>query len=225
MTQSLEVYLLAIYGKLAPKTIEAARVVHNRTAGEVQNVTAARSLGDLSHMVYVPAGQPGPATGEFLILDQWNNLDGINQFFANHTVQEQAGEIFTERDPVVWKPADSLISYHFPAPAGKPDRLVGVVRGVVHSQAEALKTHNALVSASIGKARAAGNMSHEPYFRMAAPGSPQALEFFAVDVWFDAAGMAKHYADPEVMAGFMQMFSAPPMATVWKTPPGDWVEW
>ena len=225
MTQSLEVYLLAIYGKLAPKTLEAARLVHNRTAGDVQNVAAARSLGDLSHMVYVPVDQPSPASGAFLILDQWNNLDGINQFFANHIVQEQAGEIFSERDPLVWKPADGLISYHFPAPSGKKDRLVGVVRGVVHSQAGALKVHNALVSASIGKARAAGNMSHESYFRLAAPGSPETLEFFAVDVWYDAAGMAKHYADPDVMAGFMQMFAAPPMATVWTAPAGEWVEW
>jgi hypothetical protein len=225
MSQSLEVYLLAIYGKLAPKTIESARVVHNRTAGAPQNVAAARSLGDLVHMVYVPGDQAGPASGAFLILDQWNNLDGINQFFANHTVQEQAGEIFTERDPVVWKPAEGLISYHFPAPAGQKNRLVGVVRGVVHSQSEALKVHNALVSSAIGKARAAGNMSHEPYFRMAAPGTPEALEFFAVDVWYDAAGMARHYADPEVMAGFMQMFAAPPMATVWTSPAGEWVEW
>jgi quinol monooxygenase YgiN len=225
MSQTLETYLLAIHGKLAPKTLEAAREVHNRTAGAPQNVAVARSLGDLSHMVYIPVDHSGPEAGEFLVLDQWNNLDGINQFFANPTVQEQAGQIFVERDPVVWKPAEGLITYHFPAPADRKDRIIGVVRGLVRSQADALKMHNALVGSAINKARAAGNMSHEPFFRMAAPGSPEALEFFAVDVWFDAAGMQKHYEDPEFMKGFMQMFTAEPMATIWVHPAGEWVEW
>jgi hypothetical protein len=224
MSQS-EVYLLAIYGKLAPKTIEAARVVHNQTAGAPQNVAAARSLGDLSHMVYVPLGQNGSGAGQFLILDIWNNLDGINKFFANPTVQEQAGQIFSERDPVVWKPADGLISYHFPAPADRKERIVGVVRGQVHSQADALKTHNALVGAVTPQARAAGSMSHEPYFRLTPPGSPQTNEFFAVDFWFDAAGMQKQYQDPEFLKGFMQMFAAEPMSSLWVHPVGEWVEW
>jgi hypothetical protein len=225
MNQSLEVYLLAIYGKLAPKTIEAARELHNRTAGAPQNVAAARSLGDLSHMVYVPAGQVGPESGQFLILDIWSSIEGINQFFANPTVQEQAGQIFSERDPVVWKPADGLISYHFPSPADRKDRIVGVVRGQVRSEAEALKAHNGLVGPSVSKTRAAGIMSHEPYFRLAPPGSPQALEFFAVDFWYDANGMQRVYSDPEFMKGFMQMFAAEPMASTWVHPAGEWVEW
>ena len=68
-------------------------------------------------------------------------------------------------------------------------------------------------------------MSHEPFFRMAAPGSPEALDFFAVDVWFDAAGMNKHYDDASFMDGFMHMFAAEPMASIWVAPAGEWVEW
>ena len=225
MTQPLDIYLLTIRGKLAPKTVAAARLVHNRTAGDPQSVAAARSLGDLVHMVYIPAGQVGPESGEFLILDQWNNLDGINQFFANHAVQEQAAEIFNERDPVVWKPADGFISYHFPAPAGKKDRIVAMVRGVVRSPAEAMQAHNALVSGVVKQTRAAGSMSHEAYFRMAAPGSPEALEFLAVDVWFDASGLQKVYSDPNFMNGIMQMFTTQPTSSMWVEPAGEWVEW
>ncbi len=84
------VYLLSIRGALAPKTLEAARAVHNETAGAPANVAAARALGDLSHMVYVPMEHDGHHGNEFLILDQWNSLEGLNQFFANPHVQEQA---------------------------------------------------------------------------------------------------------------------------------------
>src|SRR6476619_4672460 len=89
--QRLESYLLAIRGTLAPSTLEAARNIHNETAGAPPSVAAARSLGDLSHMVYVPANGPGTGASEFLILDVWNSRDGLNQFFANPHVQEQAG--------------------------------------------------------------------------------------------------------------------------------------
>jgi hypothetical protein len=225
MDQSIELYLLSIYGKMAPKTVEAARAIHNQTAGAPANIAAARSLSDLSHMVYIPVDHTGPEAGDLLFLDQWNNLEGLNQFFSNHQVQEQGGLIFSERDPVVWKPAEGFTSYHFPAPAGKNERYVGVVRGLVRSRDEACASHNSLVGKSLYKARAAGNLSHEAYFRLTPPGTPESLEFFAVDVWMDGPGMQKHYDDPEFMGGFQKMFAAQPWATVWVHPSGDWVEW
>ncbi|HVO41575.1 MAG TPA: hypothetical protein VMT34_03075 [Aggregatilineales bacterium] len=223
--QAPAVYLLSIRGVLAPSTVEAARKIHNETAGAPANVAAARSLGDLSHMVYVPIDHASPKAGEFLILDQWNNLDGLNQFFANKQVQEQAGQIFSQRDPVVWAPAADFTSYHFPAPHGRNDRIVGVVRGMVRSQADAQTVHNAVAGSSASKARMNGNMSHEAYFRMATPGTPEALEFLAVDVWYDAEGMNRHYADPEFMGALMGLFATPPSATIWVHPAGEWVEW
>ncbi|HWE60423.1 MAG TPA: hypothetical protein VHB98_01805, partial [Chloroflexota bacterium] len=107
---ALQLYLLAIRGTLAPASLEAARTLHNQTAGAPQSVEAARSLGDLSHMVYVPLGHQGDGTGEFLILDIWHSLEGLNAFFANPQVQEQAGQIFDSRDPAVWTPAGDFAS-------------------------------------------------------------------------------------------------------------------
>ncbi|HLY28753.1 MAG TPA: hypothetical protein VKQ72_20580 [Aggregatilineales bacterium] len=219
------IYLLSIRGTLAPKTLVAARDLHNQTAGAPQNVAAARSLGDMSHMVYVPVEHDGHPFGDFLILDQWNSLDGLNQFFSNPHVQEQAGQIFSQRDPVVWAAAEGFASYHFPAPYGKNDRFVGVVRGTVRSHAEAQKVHNEIIGKFVNKSRMAGNMSHEAYLRMAAPGSPEALEFFAVDVWMDAEGMGKSYEDPEFLEAFGKLFASEPSATVWTHPDGQWVEW
>jgi hypothetical protein len=218
-------YLLSIRGTLAPATLEAARTIHNETARAPANVAAARALGDLSHMVYVPLEHDGHHGNEFLILDQWNNLEGLNQFFANPHVQEQGGRIFTRRDPVVWAPAAGFHSYHFPAPTSQNDRWVGIVRAPIRSVADAQARHNAIIDQAINKARARGSVSHEAFLRLAPPGSPEALEFFAVDVWYNGAGMGEQYEDPKFLEGFGQMFAGEPSATVWVHPAGNWVEW
>jgi quinol monooxygenase YgiN len=224
-TQATRLYLLAIRGTLAPPTLEEARLLHNRTAGAPQNVAAARALGDLSHMVYVPVDQQGHGTGEFLILDIWQNMEGLNAFFANPQVQEQAGQIFSSRDPLVWVPADGFTSYHLPAPHGHDERYVGVVRGLVRSREAAREQHNSLVAAHLATARQRGNLSHEAYFRLAAQDAPEALEFFAVDVWMSASGMQQHYGDPAFTGAFQEMFAAMPSAATWRHPAGEWVEW
>src|ERR1700730_17944668 len=168
----MPIYLLAIRGTLAPETLEAARKVHNETAGAAANVAAARSLGDLSHMVYTPASESSLGAEEFLILDLWNNAEGLNQFFSNEQVQEQAGLIFTERDPVVWAPAEGFGGYPLPAPHGKNEPIVARVRGTVKSRDAARSIHNALTDGLLNKARLAGALSHDAYFRMAPPRAP-----------------------------------------------------
>ena len=225
MSNDLSLFLLAIRGTLASPTIADARKLHNSTAGHPANVAAAQGLGDVSHMVYVPMEKPKKGAGEFLILDIWNSMDGINQFFANPTVQEQAGQIFTERDPVVWSAADGFATYHIPAPFGMNDRFVTTARGTVKSVDEARKLHNLSIVKTVGKARKAGNLSHEAYFRMAAPGSPEAKEFFAVDVWMTADNMMGYYEDPDFLAGYDHMFTAEAVTAVWQHPTGEWVEW
>jgi len=224
MSQNNSIYLLSILGTLAPKTIEAARLAHNQTAGLPDNIAAARALGDLSHMVYVPFG-PASESGQFLILDQWNSLEGLNKFFADPHVQEGGGLIFSQRDPVVWAPAEGFSGYHCPAPFDRKDRIVAVVTGKVKSRPEAQAVHNAIVAQSMNAARMAGDMEHEAYFRLSPPGAPESLEFLARDVWYDPQGMARLYADPAFTSGLAQLFVAPPMSTVWIHPAGSWAEW
>lgn len=224
-TSDLCLYLLTIRGTLAPATLEAARGVHNQTAGNPANVAAAQSLGDVSHMVYVPLMKPEKGAGEFLIMDIWNSMDGLNQFFANPQVQHQAGEIFTSRDPVVWTAAEGFAGYHIPAPYGKNERIIAIVRGKTDSIEKTRAIHNTAVSKMINQARKAGDLSHEAYLRLAPPGSPEALEFLAVDVWMSHDGMHEFYGRPEFMQTMDGMFSAEPDFSVWTHPAGDWVEW
>jgi len=229
MNDQLTLFLLTIRGTLSPETLDAARKVHNQTAGDPAGVAAAQSLGDVSHMVYVPMQHDGhtktKGAGEFLIMDLWTSMDGLNTFFADKQVQEGGAMIFSERDPVVWAPAEGFTSFHIPAPFGKNDRIIAVVRGMVKSKDEAKKLHDTSMTKTISKARKFGMLSHEAYFRMAAPNSPEALEFFAVDVWMSAEGMGDFYGDEDFLAGFNHLFTAEASDSVWVHPKGDWIEW
>lgn len=229
MSDQLAMFLLTIRGTLSPATLEEARQVHNMTAGDPNGVAAAKSLGDVSHMVYIPVDHDGhekpKGAGEFLIMDQWTSIEGLNTFFADKHVQEGGAMIFTERDPVVWSAAQGFTSYHIPAPSGMNDRFITTARATVKSLEEACELHNKAVASTIRKARKAGNLSHESYFRLAAPGSPEALEWLGVDVWMRPDEMMSLYDDPEFLESFNHMFTGEANAGVWVHPKGDWIEW
>ena len=229
MNDQLTLYLLTIRGTLSPATLEEARKVHNMTAGDPDGVAAAKSLGDVSHMVYVPLQHDGHAktkgVGEFLIMDLWTSPDGLNTFFSDHKVQEGGAMIFSDRDPVVWAPAQGFVSFHIPAPFGNNDRIIAVVRGTVNSIDEARRLHNEAMTRTISKARRLGMLSHEAYFRLAAPNSPEALEYFSVDVWMNGEGLGEYYGDADFLASFDHFFTTEAADSVWVHPKGDWIEW
>ena len=229
MNDRLPLYLLTIRGTLKPTSLEEARQVHNVTAGNPQGIAAAQSLGDVSHMVYIPMEHNGhdktKGIGEFLVMDLWKSVDGLNTFFSDHQVQEGASMIFSQRDPVVWAPANDFISFHIPAPFGKNDRIVAVVRGMVKSMQEARELHNSAMAKTIGRARKLGMLSHEAYFRLAEPNTPEALEYFGVDVWMNGEGMGNYYGDEEFLESFNHFFTAEAADSVWVHPKGDWIEW
>jgi hypothetical protein len=217
-----QIFLLTIRGTLTPPSLEAARQVHNQTAGAPEGVAAARSLGDLSHMVYIPANQE---YGELFIMDLWTSPTGLNQFFSDPQVQQGATMIFAQRDPVVWAPAEGFFSYHIPAPTGHDDRYLGVIRGTVASREKARTTMNAITSQGLHKARKLGYLSHEAYFRLTPPGSPESLELLAVDVWSNLDGMNEYYSDADFNHAFDGFFTSEPSTLVLKHPAGEWVEW
>src|SRR5260370_2312276 len=186
MSHSYEqIYLLTIRGTLAPPSLEAARPVHNPTAGAQEGAAAAKSLGDLSHMVYVPVNKE---LAELFIMDLWTSPSGLKQFFSDPQVQQGAAMIFTQRDPVVWEPAEGFFTYHLPAPTGHNDRFFGLIRGPVASREQARIIMNQVTIQGIHKARAAGHLSHDVYFRLAQPGMPESLELFAIDACTALAG-------------------------------------
>jgi hypothetical protein len=222
---SLEIYLLTIEGTLAPASVEEARTVHNSTAGEPTSIAAAKSLGDVSHMVYLPITPASTGAGNVLFMDIWTSMAGLNQFFSNPQVQAQAAELFTKRDPVVWESAAGYDRYSIPAPQGMNDRVIVLIRGTVTSQAEAMAPHNAAVAGGIAKARAAGALSHDAYFRLPNPDESETTDFLAVDVWMNAEGPAGYYGDTAFQAATTGLFTAAPTATLWTYPEAEWAEW
>lgn len=218
--------LLTVLGKVTTDSVADTCLLHNQTAGNPGGVAAAKALGDMSHMAYMPLGADTNFTGELLFLDIWNSLEGMGQFFSDEQVQAGAGMLFTSREAIVWSKLDNFLSFHFPSPTGHNDRIVGMVRGTVQSLEAAAPIHNGIIEATVKDARAAGLLSHEFYGCMAAPGSPEALEVLGVDIWMNAQSMMDYYMGPVFQnAGLYSMFTATPTSTVWAHPEGDWIEW
>lgn len=218
-------FLFTVRGPMAAAALEDGRLAHNRAAGSDQAVAAARSFSDLSHAVWIPAEPAGAGAGELLIIDYWNNPDGIGRFFSDPQVQQGGGALYKSRESAIWQPTRGLPRFNLPAPFGREGRYLGVVRGPVASRAVAEAALTEIMRTSVNTARAKGLMSREWYFRLSPPVETPSTEIIGLDVWFDEAGMNAVYADPAEMAGFDRLFTAEPEAMTWKKPAGDWVEW
>jgi hypothetical protein len=103
--------LLTVMGKVKTDSIAATCNLHNLTAGDPNGVTAAKSLGDMSHMTYMPLDAAPNFKGDLLFLDIWNNLEGMQQFFSDPQVQAGAGMLFESREAIVWSKLDGFLNY------------------------------------------------------------------------------------------------------------------
>jgi hypothetical protein len=214
--------LLTVRGKPIPSSVEASRELHNATAGAPQSVAGARALGDLSHNVYVPLGAD---QDELLFLDYWNSPTGLGQFFADPQVQAAAGQLFAERDGVVWAAAEGYGSWSLPVPFGRAAAGVGLLRVAVSSIEGAAAGFSAYSAATVSTARSHGLVSHSTWTRVPAPGESPVAEVIGVDMWSDAEKMNAYYA---LGIGFEHLgpnFAGQPTSSTWRTAPGEWAEW
>jgi hypothetical protein len=216
-------YLLTVRGTLAPTSLDEARTVHDATAGAAPSVAAARSLGDLSHSVY--AGRGDVLGGQLLFIDFWNSLSGLGQFFENPAVAASAGQLFADREAVVWAPAEGFGNVHLPAPSGRTAGVVGLLRTTVTSLEKAASAFTAYSAATINRARSQGLVAHSTWTRVPAPGEQPTPEVISVDVWMDGAAMDRYY---ELSLGFEHLapvFAGQPETSSWQSAPGQWAEW
>jgi hypothetical protein len=215
---------LTVRGTLVPATLEAACKVHNETAGSPDGIAAARALGDLSHKVYAPvAGIPGAKEGELLFFDWWKTAEGIGTFFSDPRVHGMASKLFSQREGVVWMPAHGAFGFDLPAPASRPDRTVGIVRGPVASPEQATQVFRSVLAEKIADARRRGQLSHQLFVKLPMPGDAAGPEVLGVDLWCDAEGMRKHYGE---LKGYEKAFAGAPQTSVWmQASAGVWSEW
>src|SRR6185503_10315638 len=153
-------FLFTVRGTLAAKDLEGGRLAHNMAAGSDQGVAAARSFSDLSHAVYVPV-KPSHTSGagELLIIDYWNNPEGIGKFFSDPQVQQGGSMVYSNREAVIWHSTPGLPRFNLPAPTGKNERFVGLARGPVGSREGAEKILTEALRKGANQSRAKGLMS------------------------------------------------------------------
>lgn len=223
MSINHDTVLLAIRGTLTTSRLDEARAIHNQTAGNPQGVATARSLGDLSHNVYVPLSDAADVASELLILDLWNDTGGLQKFFSDPHVQAGGSMMFAARDPVVFAATDHE-DFVLPVPRCKTQRFIGMIRGKVKSRGLAKEAFDGLLRKTKNAARMLGQISHQTFYRATQPGEPASDELLGIDVWHDAEGMMKHYAETSKM-GLYDVFVGQPATALWKQPGGEWVEW
>lgn len=224
MTNDESLILLTVRGKLNAPSLEAGCQRHNETAGSQPGIAAARALGDLSHQVFTPLpGFPGAVDGEVLFIDYWMSAEGIGRFFSDPQVQGMAAQLFAAREGVVWMPARGAFGFRLPAPVHKPDRLLGIVRGVAGSLEDAISIFRAVLAPKLPDARRRGQLSHQLFVRVPLPGESGVPELIGIDQWCDSAGMGEHYKE---VGGVYKAFSAAPQTSVWQPGRGGvWSEW
>ncbi len=235
-------------GILNPKTLEEARTLHNSfvTEGPQPGIEIARSLGDISHNLYTPAGGLGSLSGakpgELLFIDYWTDLGGMETFFSNPFAQEAGDRLFSSREESEWMPARDAFTFHVPATAGTPARFVGMMRAPVGSAEDAIAALGKLVSTTLGAARRRGQLSHSLFVRradvmaarpasngrrsggesVAAPTEP--VEILAVDFWSTLEGLKEHYSASTATNGLDEVLARPLTVSIWE-PVSGFVEW
>lgn len=216
-----EIYLLTVLGTPKGVTPENAADLHNMTAGSADGVAAAKSLGDLSHNVFVPAA----AETRLLFLDTWNSPQGLGQFFADKGTQQGAAALWADYVPTLWMPAEGFGSYSLPAPSGTAVGAVGLLRAPVSSYDAAAPAFHADSAAKINASRQHGMLGHSLWVPVPmAPGQVPATEVLGLDYWEDMDGMNAWYAEAtyDLLA---PVFTGGPETGTWKPAGSSFVEW
>jgi hypothetical protein len=224
MNSPISLFLLTVRGTLHDKS--KGRATHDQSAGAPQSIAAARSLGDLSHVVFTPCADAGPMAGatpdEVLFMDYWTNPQGIQDFFSNPQVGASADALFKARMPTVWSTAEGFANLHLPPAHSHQKRYVGLLAGKVKSREQAAAAFNRSLSSSLGDARRLGFLSRESFFKLDPSGKSN--ELLSVDVWGDLKGMGEYYKG-EMTPELLGSLAEPPMTSIWEQPSTAWAEW
>ncbi len=216
-----ELYLLTVFGTPKGVSPEKAVDLHNATAGNPAGVAAAKSLGDLSHNVFVPA----LAETRLLFLDIWNSPQGLGQFFADKATQQGAEALWESYTPTLWMPAAGFGGYTLPVPSGRTVGGLGILRAPVSSFDAAAAAFLADSVAKINASRQHGLVGHTLWVPVPmGPGQEVATEVLGVDHWLDLDGMNAWY-ETATYDHLSPVFTGAPETGAYKPAGSQWVEW
>jgi hypothetical protein len=213
-------YLLTVLGTPNSDTPAAARELHNLTAGDAGGVAAAKSLGDLSHNVFLPADS---GDKRLLFIDTWNSPTGLGQFFSDEQVQKGGAALFADREAVLWMPAAGFGSYTLPVPSGRTVGAIGIMRAPVSSFEAAEGAFHADSAGKANASRQLGQIAHTLWVPVPMDNTP-ATEVLGVDYWLDKGQMNDWYASA-TYDDLGPVFTGAPATSTWTPAGADWVEW
>ena len=94
-------YVTIVRAKLKGADPKAARKMHDATVEQLSAIT--RPMGATGHRAYLNPQNPM----EFLAIDRWNNLEGLQKFMGDPKVAEAFGALFEgQPDITVWAESD-----------------------------------------------------------------------------------------------------------------------
>jgi quinol monooxygenase YgiN len=93
-------YITVVRGKLKGSTAEA-KAAHDATVEKLSAMT--RPMGAIGHRAHLNPQNPS----EFLAIDTWNNMDGLQSFMNNPEVATAFGSLFDGMPDIsVWSESD-----------------------------------------------------------------------------------------------------------------------
>ncbi|MCI0347275.1 MAG: hypothetical protein L0221_17825 [Chloroflexi bacterium] len=99
-------FITTVRARLRDADPEAAMATHNGILGRLRPI--GDSLGSTGHRVYANAQDPQ----EFLAIDSWSTIEGLQQFMGDPKVQAEIGGMFEgPPDVTVWAVRDGWTAY------------------------------------------------------------------------------------------------------------------
>ena len=94
-------YISIVRAKLKGTDPKTAQKVHDATVEQLSAMT--RPMGATGHKAYLDPQKPM----EFLAIDRWNNMEGMQKFLSDPKVAEALGGLFEgQPDITVWAELD-----------------------------------------------------------------------------------------------------------------------
>ncbi|MBK8256078.1 MAG: hypothetical protein IPK82_25845 [Polyangiaceae bacterium] len=213
-------YAALVRGTLFTTDMTEAQTQHDMLASGGES--AAKAAGDVAHHVFLGTALLGTQENQFLAMDRWTSVDGMQTFYSNPDFQAAFGALFSgppmletfERQPE-WHTWGDITS------AGDVDpHFWVVVRGHLKESdpAAAQAAHDMVAAGGEGTVTALGDVAHIVFTGLADP-----QEFLAVDVWTGSDNMATVYTNPDFQAAFGALFDAPPSLGVYQST--NWHQW
>jgi quinol monooxygenase YgiN len=99
-------YITTVRARLRDTDPAAAMAVHNDIVDRLR--PRGEPLGGVGHMVFANAADPQ----EFLAVDRWDSIEGLQQFMGEPSVQTEIGSLFDgPPDVTVWAVRDGWRAY------------------------------------------------------------------------------------------------------------------